>query len=72
MSAVWAKVLAALASLVKPLLAYLIYRAGGKAKETEIQAEQAKADAELARDYLDNRDGRTPSDTLGRMQDGSF
>jgi hypothetical protein len=67
------QILAGLVKLIKPLMAFFIYLAGKRAARTEIAAEQAKQDAALAQDYLDNRStDRTPDDTLGRMQDGSF
>jgi hypothetical protein len=53
MAITWAKVVAAFASIVKPLLAFLIYMAGKRAARTEIEAEQAKEDAKLNSDYAE-------------------
>lgn len=65
--------LSVLASVAKPLVLFFAYLMGKRAATTEIQAEQAKKDAELEKAYLDNRTSeRTPDDVAKRMQDGSF
>lgn len=62
-----------LAALVKPLILFLAYLQGERAATSEIKAEQAQKDKDLAEDYLKNRTTtRTPDDTLKRMQDGTF
>jgi hypothetical protein len=69
----WAKVVAAFASIVKPLLAFLIYMAGKRAARTEIEAEQAKEDAKLNSDYAEIlADRPEPGESTSGMRRGDW
>lgn len=55
------------------IMAVFAFWAGKSAGIKEVAAEQAKEDAALEKDYLDNRTKpRTDGDVIGRVQDGSF
>jgi hypothetical protein len=55
------------------IAALVAYLAGKRSMANEINSEQEKQDLQLENDYLKNRtDPRTPDDTIGRVQDGSF
>jgi hypothetical protein len=55
------------------LVALVTFLAGKRVGKQEVAADQAREDAALAQDWLENRDSiRTPDDTLKRMQNGRF
>lgn len=62
-----------LASFFKLLGGFLLYVAGQRAERSKIEAEQHKEAAVKQTKYAEiASDNRTDSDTIKRMQDGTF
>jgi len=73
MAMTWAKIVSALLGLIKPLMYFLIYLGGKKAAFKEVEAEQAKKDAELNAGYAEDLARRPePGESTGGMRRGDW
>lgn len=73
MALTWAKIVSIFASLVKPLMYAIIYFAGKRAATKEVEAEQAKKDAELNAGYAEDLARRPePGESTGGMRRGDW
>lgn len=62
----WAKIVAAILGLIKPLLAFFVYQSGKKAGAAEVETERLRAEQDRikagkeARDEAENSDAPDP------------